>query len=65
MWQIILIAAFPFVIGGVIKPLEPLDEMIWKNKFAEVILSAEENTANEKNSVFHNQFQMEDDLEGT
>lgn len=64
MWQILLIAAFPFIIGSVIKPLEPLDETIWKNKLAEAILSAEEDTPNGKSTMLQNQFPMEDDVEG-
>lgn len=64
MWQVILIAAFPFIIGGVIKPLGPLDETIWKSKLAEVILSEEDNTANGQNPAFQNQFPIEDDIDG-
>lgn len=64
MWHIILITAFPFIIGGVIKPLETLDEAIWKNKLAQVILSVEDNTPNDKKTVFHNPFVIEDDTEG-
>lgn len=60
MWRFILVAAFPFIFGGVIKPL---DETIWKNRLAEVILT-EDNTSHDKSSMFRNQFSMEDDVEG-
>lgn len=59
MWQIILLAALPFITGGVIKPL---DDSIWKNKLAEIILDVEDNTIDGKGPVFHNH--IEDGIEG-
>lgn len=66
MWYITVLAVFPFIIGDVIiKPLETLDENTWKSKFAEVILSTEDDRGVKgKHQIFHNQFPVEMPLEG-
>lgn len=64
MWLIVLLAVFPFIIGSVMKPLEHVDETIWNNRIAEIILSTEDNTAKEKNPFFYSHLMIEDGVEG-
>lgn len=64
MWPIVLIAAFPFIIGSVIKPLETMDETIWNNRIAEMILSTEDQSLKDKSPFSHSQYMVEDDIKG-
>ncbi|CAG9822598.1 unnamed protein product [Phaedon cochleariae] len=53
MWQIILLAIFPHIIGLVVRPLDPIESPLWEEKLLEAMYPEEEVPSSNSDSLKH------------